>query len=325
MRIETLAFALGAVVIGGTVGDLRAASTIDSTTWEGQYDADVLPDDDGWTDAGLVSFFTDLPGDSTLRLNNLTANQAATLGWWQISPGFDFSTGVSVEFRVKVNDPASHPDGMFFNLEDVGGNNFVRFRLFGGDFGTDQVQIAGGIGGDYQSATAVVAAFQIYRITVATGTDNVKLYVNGATVPAAMTTLTNFGSAGTGQLAFGDASTNPITVADWSIDWVRWTTEGVFDNGAALSGDLDSDGFVGIADLNIVLGNWNQNVPPGDPLADPSGDSFVGIEDLNTVLGNWNAGTPPPAEASNTVPEPSTLVMTGLLAVILSRRIVGRD
>ncbi|MEZ6192944.1 MAG: hypothetical protein R3C45_16855 [Phycisphaerales bacterium] len=31
-----------------------------------------------------------------------------------------------------------------------------------------------------------------------------------------------------------------------------------------LVGDLDGDGFVGITDLNIVLGNWNQNVTPAD-------------------------------------------------------------
>jgi hypothetical protein len=89
--------------------------------------------------------------------------------------------------------------------------------------------------------------------------------------------------------------------------------------GASLSGDLDDDGFVGITDLNIVLGNWNQNVAAGDPLAgDPSGDGFVGIEDLNEVLGNWNAGTPPAAIA---VPEPATmgLVLIGGLALIKRR------
>jgi MYXO-CTERM domain-containing protein len=58
-------------------------------------------------------------------------------------------------------------------------------------------------------------------------------------------------------------------------------------------GDLNCDGFVGIAELNIVLGNWNLNVPPADPLADSSGDGYVGIEDLSAVLGAWNAGTPP--------------------------------
>ena len=73
-----------------------------------------------------------------------------------------------------------------------------------------------------------------------------------------------------------------------------------------LVGDLDGDGFVGLDDLNLVLSNWNQNVPPGDPLADPSGDGFVGIDDLATVLGNWNAGTPAPTLVA---PEPVTLLV----------------
>ena len=88
----------------------------------------------------------------------------------------------------------------------------------------------------------------------------------------------------------------------------------------SLTGDLDGDGFVGINDLNIVLGNWNQNVPPANPLADPSGDGFVGIDDLNTVLGNWNAGTPPSAEASGAVPEPGSISILTIGSLILLRR-----
>jgi probable HAF family extracellular repeat protein len=85
-----------------------------------------------------------------------------------------------------------------------------------------------------------------------------------------------------------------------------------------LVGDLDDDGFVGIEDLNLVLGNWNQNVPPGNPVADPSGDGFVGITDLGFVLGNWNAGMPP-GETSN-IPEPVSALLITLGSPVLLRR-----
>ena len=98
-----------------------------------------------------------------------------------------------------------------------------------------------------------------------------------------------------------------------------------FDPIAQLDGDLDGDGFVGITDLNIVLGAWNQSVPPGNPLADPSGDGFVGIEDLNIVLGNWNAGAPP-TNALQSIPEPTSVVPMALagLAGLYWRRWPGR-
>ena len=84
-------------------------------------------------------------------------------------------------------------------------------------------------------------------------------------------------------------------------------------------GDINCDGFVGIDDLNIVLGNWNQNVPPADPRADPSGDGYVGIDDLNFVLGNWNAGTPP-ITAASAVPEPASIALLSLGSMAVLRR-----
>ena len=93
-----------------------------------------------------------------------------------------------------------------------------------------------------------------------------------------------------------------------------------------LLGDLNGDGFVGIDDLNIVLANWNQIIPPGDPLADPNGDGFVGIDDLNTVLGNWNAGVPPAAHASSAIPEPTAIgvMMLAIVGVIRRRHYSAR-
>ncbi len=94
----------------------------------------------------------------------------------------------------------------------------------------------------------------------------------------------------------------------------------------AIEGDLSGDGFVGIDDLGIVLGSWNQNVPPADPLADPSGDGFVGIDDLNLVLANWNTGTPPGVTpASEDVPEPAGFAVLLLVGLpVLARRRAAR-
>ena len=91
----------------------------------------------------------------------------------------------------------------------------------------------------------------------------------------------------------------------------------------AIDGDLDGDGFVGINDLNMVLGNWNQNVPPGDlSQGDPTNDGFVGIDDLNTVLGNWNNGTPPGTPTN--IPEPGTVgvLCAGLACLFRRKRLI---
>jgi len=87
----------------------------------------------------------------------------------------------------------------------------------------------------------------------------------------------------------------------------------------ALEGDVDADGFVGIADLNLGMGNWNQDVPPGDALADPTRDGFVGIGDLNFVLGNWSAGTSPTAVLPN-IPEPATALLLGAGVALVGMR-----
>ena len=88
---------------------------------------------------------------------------------------------------------------------------------------------------------------------------------------------------------------------------------------AVLIGDLNGDGFVGVDDLNIVLGNWNQNVTPGDLLqGDATGEGFVGVDDLNIVLGNWNNGTPPGTGAA--IPEPASIALMGLAGIMVSIR-----
>lgn len=109
-----------------------------------------------------------------------------------------------------------------------------------------------------------------------------------------------------------------ITLPGGTGDLFKYNTGDFVGIPSPLDGDLNSDGFVGVEDLNLVLGNWNLNVPPGDLRADPTHDGFVGIEDLNLVLGNWNSGSPP--SEGGAIPEPATAALLGVGILTIARR-----
>ena len=109
---------------------------------------------------------------------------------------------------------------------------------------------------------------------------------------------------------------NALDPEGWLVDWVDAQVTAI--PSIFLDGDLNGDGFVGLADLNLILSSWNQSANPGDRSAgDLNGDGFVGIGDLNRVLTDWNRGTPP-GELVNLVPEPgtATIMAVGIWAMI---------
>ena len=83
-----------------------------------------------------------------------------------------------------------------------------------------------------------------------------------------------------------------------------------------LEGDLNGDGMVGSADLDIVRANWGQSVDPGClTCGDPSGDGAVGSADLDIIRANWGATSPA------SVPEPGMigLFILGGLGMLFAR------
>jgi hypothetical protein len=92
----------------------------------------------------------------------------------------------------------------------------------------------------------------------------------------------------TGALADPAAASTTVTMPDTDME-VTATYSQV---PPSLAGDRSGDGFVGQADLDIILGSWGQHVAALSA-PDPSGDGFVGQADLDIVLGQWGQGTHP--------------------------------
>jgi PEP-CTERM motif len=269
-----------------------------------------------------------------------------TMSTWLKLSDLNANNGGSGNVRLLAKQEGTFFDGFSWNLNNpnVGVRGIDDFRMamfIGGvtafDFGFS-IGAVGSEGDGDVDATDWVFLAVTYDGTATT--DNLKFYSGSnanAVTQLGVTQTANAGAVRTtaGFANFGPGFTDAAPAADFAAEGLQDDIR-VYDNvldlaaleavraenaGApGITGDLDSDGFVGIADLNIVLGAWNQNVPPGNPLADPSGDGFVGIDDLNTVLGNWNAGTPPPGASA--VPEPASLALLGLggLAMLKRRR-----
>ena len=91
----------------------------------------------------------------------------------------------------------------------------------------------------------------------------------------------------------------------------------LFGGTGEIPGDLNNDGMVGSADLDIVRGAWGQSVDPGClSCGDPSGDGTVGSADLDIVRANWGR------TAAAAVPEPHliALLAAGIALLFAQRR-----
>lgn len=83
-----------------------------------------------------------------------------------------------------------------------------------------------------------------------------------------------------------------------------------------LEGDLNGDGSVGSADLDLVRGNWGRGDATGPLDGDATGDGQVGSADLDVVRANWGQ------TQAAAVPEPAFFVffLGAALFAVMRRR-----
>jgi hypothetical protein len=310
--------------------DITPVSVTEDYPWALEYRGDVTPNATStpWLAGSLgstsVRLWAEL-GQDYIRFETGTSGPSNLLNYRLLGsdPVWDplsFQDGVVVDIRARVGNTSTDAGAASLLIGD-GSNGSLTLSLTG----SSEVILEGGFGAGgkltYTSGGFSTLDWNLYRLIIqpdasAGGQIRVSLFVNGDWITPILTQSLAAGSFD--GLIFGDrvAVDNGI----FEVDFLRFA-------GLAsplMDGDLNGDGFVGVDDLNIVLGNWNQNVAPGDLLAgDPTGEGFVGVDDLNIVLGNWNAGTPPPSEGLANIPEPGSLSLLVLASLSLARRLRG--
>jgi len=274
------------------------AVTGDSTTWEGFYEATVLPTADtsykstAWGTAGVgapvggiftegsISYLkmtedaggTTVEGyardpsdvDATFDASYAVRMRANTMNTW-VSGAFDFANPIHGDLGMSfIGD--EHP--RYLGTAGDGGHNFKVFVGAGGANGS--IVIPESTVGDFSD-------WHTYRITVHHDTPTnffpkVNLYLDNNPTPAATKAWAFHGPGGT----FGavTVNTNDPYEEDTDIDWIRWTTTGEF---APLPKpcDFTTDGLCGLADINDMFAQGDLT---GAGVAVSSGNQF----DLDT-------------------------------------------
>ncbi len=184
------------------------------------------------------------------------------------------------------------------------------FRVQAGDFGGGWLDLASPV--DASGETELIVNLDVNPANVADAFNIVLIDADGTERVYRFTGLT----AGNNQTLSIDLAnflqdnsngTNPgLDLANI----VAFHAQGTFGNGNP-GDDMD------LTFDSLSIGDISGGVPL---LADINGDGFVGIDDLNIVLGEWNQGTPP--AAGGAIPEPATVAVLamGCLAAVQRKR-----
>ena len=287
----------------GGPGPFVQMAELDGADWQESYATPALGDYDN--DGDLDLYFTTVYGGDAPRLyqndgswnfTNVTTAAFPSIGlgptsqaaWADVDNDGDLD--LATDGRLFINDASSN------------GNHWLKIHLEGD--------------GTTVNSSAIGA-----QVRVSTGTQTMTRQVEGATGQGNQNDLT---------LHYGLGSYAGLVDIEilWPDGTLRTITDITTDQlvnamfACDVPGDLNCDGFVGGADLDIIIGHWGQSVTPGELLlGDPSGDGFVGGGDLDFVQANWGNGVPLVVAAASSVPEPGSLALLTLggLALLVPR------
>ena len=221
-------------------------------------------------------------------------------------------------------------DGMEFSGTVTGGGNFGGSITFAGTYSPGDSAAATGFE-NVRFTSSAIADIEIAGLTP--GTDHDQINATGTvtfdgTLSIALIDPFVPSSGNTFQIMTFGARVGEFSAVEGLEIGDGLNFELSYDPGAVvltvvadvvLFGDRNGDGWVGQADLDIVLAMWGQSgAGIIDPRADVNVDDFVGQTDLDYVLADWGTGTPPTAPQG--VPEPSSLVVLALGGLALARR-----
>jgi len=266
----------------------------------GQADLDVVLDD--WGEGTLPSEGSQTgSGESLPSLSSASALLAA-LGEGMGEAGATMAAGVPVEVRIEPADSIVRigEQSSFSVYVDANGYEARGASIFMGNSGL----FVGYVGLDDSTQWCQEGTFfnpgSLLSYVHSDNVIKVDLYDSASAVHAGEGRLFDVTYTALDTLGMAEILFSSLT------EFVGPNPDASIANGMVVgspghiqivpAGDLSKDGFVGQADLDIILDAWGDIVPPGDSRADVSGpqgvpDGFVGQADLDVVLDDWGEGT----------------------------------
>ncbi len=311
-----------------TADPVEAITERASDSFTYKYEMDVDPTDVGAIDLdgnGTADFrlVQGGPGTAGLSGNGTYSIEAPDAGssWYlssgatgEVWPGAAITAGegYTVEVRVKVHsqlDETSAPFAVASTASNASDIGIVTMTTGNTRYYGSSIIDESDNSDDFHTIRIVRSAFE-FEPVYWVWRDGVLMTPDGVGASA-------WGSSNT--IYLGDVSGS--SGGSVEIDYVRFTSgayapvDWTYPSSEELPGDLNGDGMVGSADLDIVRANWGSTVTPGDlTMGDASGDGSVGSADLDIVRANWGQSAPA------NVPEPSALLLLISGTLLIWRR-----